>query len=74
MAQRDNAVSLLPRKWAYLVRFFVGSTGNVGCSIRDIMSGDGWIVADATEARTALDVIESTRPSRSLEHNTVNDE
>jgi hypothetical protein len=35
----------------YLVRFFVGRSGDVACYIRDIDGTDGWFVVDPERAR-----------------------
>jgi hypothetical protein len=49
-------------QWVYLVRFFVGATGEVGCHVRDIAGSEAWVVADPERARTTLEVLEGTRP------------
>jgi hypothetical protein len=64
MARRQAPSSQPSSQWVYLARFFVGRTGDLGCQVRDISSGDAWVEADPERARAALDAIEKTRPRR----------
>jgi hypothetical protein len=62
MARPDESVSPSSSRWTYLIRFLVDRNGDVRCSIRDIVGGAAWVVADPDQARAALRSLESTRP------------
>ena len=66
MADRGSSTLPSASRWAYLVRFFAGRSGDVSCSIRDIVGADGWFVDDSERgAQKALASLEGTRPDLS---------
>ena len=50
-------------QWVYLIRFVIGRSGDVTCSVRDVSGSEVWTVMEQERAREILEALERTRPA-----------